>query len=82
MNHHLIAHVILGWGFWLSGIGVGYITAKRDWRRATCAFALECLRQVNEARAFAVACSERVPDRSLETTMGGVDLGPWIEECR
>jgi hypothetical protein len=81
VHHHLIGHVLLGWGFWLSGIAIGYIAAKRGWRRATYTFAVECARQVAEARAFAVACSERVHEPALETTVD-VDLGPWIEQCR
>ena len=34
MNHLLIGHILIGWGFWLSGIAIGYIAAKRDWRAA------------------------------------------------
>lgn len=67
----LVAHVLIGWGFWLSGIAVGYIAAKRDWMRATRVWAIACLRRADEAES-----------RALESTMGGVDLGPWIAQCK
>ena len=58
MNHLLIGHILIGWGFWLSGIAIGYIAAKRDWRASA------------------------LSRRDLETTAGGIDLGPWIERCK
>ena len=70
-HHYVIGHILLGWGFWLSGIAVGYIAAKRDWRRATRDWALALVRSARAAE-----------NEALSRTLSGVDLGPWIEKCR
>lgn len=70
-NHHLIGHILVTWGFWLSGIAIGYTAAKRDWRKATREFSLACTRREHE-----------VKKEAMNRTLGGVDLGPWIERCK
>ena len=56
MSLHQIGHMLVCGGFWLSGIAIGFLAARRE-------------------------TPKRTPV-DLAVTLGGVDLGPWIEKSR
>lgn len=77
MNLHDVGHILVTSGFWLSGIGVGYVAVRRDLRR----FADGCRQRTERAERELRARADPATPHN-QTTLAGVDLGPWIERCR